>query len=219
MWHSELGKSSLEVIRDEEYARIDRNRALTKMATALAQLEQQKLTDAIANNGLEQLYQYFQQAMVETLFRAEFGTYCHEGGSLFSDTLERLGLSWDSFPNGTVCALSRGAESIVYEYEGSQCSFCQDDGGDESSGDSEENGPKSKEITVTEHQTNNPDDERTFFGLLLSPEERRVALAELGEKLLQIRVLEQQAYSNPEYTIPRYNGQAIKNNSTGENDE
>lgn len=77
-------------------------------------------------------YDFMYNAMVETVgSKAIFGWYCHEGGDLLADTLERENLSIDQLKTDEDDEISSRlyhmANDVVYEHEGSICDYCQDD--------------------------------------------------------------------------------------------
>lgn len=141
MYHRELGKSTLDIWGEEQDAAKTRAAGLSKIATTLVTLERQRLTEAIEVGDYKQIEKYYGDLMIDELLRHEFGTYCHEGGDLFEDTLKRMdSLDMSKLSPDRLEALRWLASCIEYEYDGTDCDYCNAEYDDED--EKEEEGDK-----------------------------------------------------------------------------
>ena len=127
MFHHDLGKSTLQIRAEQQREVNSRKRELSNVATALMNLERQKLIEAITRDDFEQVVGYFHAAMIAELDAHEFGTYCHDDGDLLTDTLDRLSfLDSVVFSEEMFERLSWDASWVVEECERSICDYCND---------------------------------------------------------------------------------------------
>ncbi|MCU0667490.1 MAG: hypothetical protein MUF85_02640 [Patescibacteria group bacterium] len=96
-----------------------------RVAEGITSLIRIKILEAISKEDLDSLVPYIKQTMTEVLLATNPGTYCHDGGNLLEDTLEKLGLTNADLTNDLFFELDWLAMLVSADLEG-DCDFCND---------------------------------------------------------------------------------------------